>query len=85
MKKVLFALCLGSWVAGGIGAAIADDSNSNRPVLTYKQKMKMCMDREREHGSNASDSDLKKTCADKIQSYEQHPSETKTPPSNPTT
>jgi Ni/Co efflux regulator RcnB len=65
-------------------AAPADDANTDRPAMTYKQKMQACLDKARREQANASDADLKKTCAAKIQSWDQHPSETKSPPNNPT-
>lgn len=53
--------------------------------MTHKQKMQQCMAKARQDDANASDVELKKICRNKLQFYEQHPSETKTLPANPTT
>jgi hypothetical protein len=66
-------------------ASFADDTNSDRPVVTYQQKMKDCMAKERQANPSASVAARKKTCSTKIQSYDEHPSETTKPPNNPTT
>ena len=63
--------------------ALADDTNSDRPVISHKQMMRDCMAKERAANSGASEQDMKKTCRDKIKSYNNHPSETTTPPNNP--
>jgi hypothetical protein len=84
-SKTLLSLGLSACAMWAAGSALADDANTDRPIMTYKQKMQMCMNKERQQDANRSDKDLKKLCSDKLQSYEQHPSETKTPPSNPTT
>lgn len=65
--------------------AHADDTNTARPIMTHKQKMQQCMAKARQDDANASDVELKKICRNKLQFYEQHPSETKTLPANPTT
>jgi hypothetical protein len=83
-KAIHFAIGLGLAFSFLTAASVADDTNSDRPVMTYKQKMKDCMEKERQANPSASTSDRKKTCAAKIQSYDEHPSETKKPPSNPT-
>jgi hypothetical protein len=71
--------------AASVGTqAWADDTNTARPVVTHKKMMRDCMAKERQSNPGASDTDVKKTCRAKVQSYEQHPSETKTPPDNPT-
>ena len=67
----------------GVAPACADDANSDRPIMTHKQMMKDCMAKERAAHPDAAAQDLKKTCLAKIQSYEQHPSETVRPPNNP--
>jgi hypothetical protein len=85
LRTTLVSLSLAASVICGVGSAAADDTNTDRPIMTYKQKMQMCLDKERQQDASKSDKDLKKVCAAKLQSYEQHPSETKTPPSNPTT
>ena len=61
---------------------MADDTGSDRPVQTHRQKMKDCMLKERQASSNVPDADRKKTCTAKIDSFEQHPSETRKPPDN---
>jgi hypothetical protein len=85
LRTILGSLCMAASVICGIGAAAADDTNTDRPIMTYKQKMQMCVDKERQQDASKSDKELKKICSAKLQSYEQHPSETKAPPSNPTT
>jgi hypothetical protein len=84
MKQAILSICLGVFAFSAFNSAYADDTNSDRPIMTYKQKMKMCINKERERDSNTSDAELKKVCSAKLQSYEQHPSETKVPPTNPT-
>jgi len=63
---------------------LADDTNSDRPVKTHKQMMKDCMAKERSTNTGASEDDMRKTCREKIKSYNNHPSETSEPPNNPT-
>jgi pentapeptide MXKDX repeat protein len=63
--------------------ALADDTNSDRQVKTQKQMMKECIAKERSANTGASEDDMKKTCREKIQSYNNHPSETTQPPNNP--
>ena len=82
MNRIVASLLLACLASAGV-QAIADDTNTDRPVMTHKQMMKDCMDRERASNSGASTEDMKKTCRAKIKSYEDHPSETKTPPANP--
>jgi hypothetical protein len=68
----------------GLGVqAIADDTNSDRPVQSHKQMMKDCVAKERAANTTASTESLKKTCEEKIKSYNDHPSETNPPPANP--
>jgi len=68
----------------GFGAAaLADDTNTDRPVQSHKQMMKDCMAKERAANTGASSDYLKKTCEEKIKSYNDHPSETTPPPANP--
>jgi hypothetical protein len=62
---------------------LADDTNSDRQVKTQKQMMKECMAKERSANTGASEKDMKKTCHEKIMSYNNHPSETTQPPNNP--
>jgi hypothetical protein len=63
--------------------ALGDDTNSDRPVISHRQMMKDCMAKERAANSGASVEDLKKTCREKVKSYNDHPSETAPPPANP--
>ena len=63
---------------------LADDTNADRPVQSHKQMMKDCMAQERAANSGASSDAMKRTCRNKIQSYNNHPSETAAPPNNPT-
>jgi hypothetical protein len=84
MKHAMLSICLGMFAFSAFSSANADDSNADRPIMTYKQKMKMCLNKARQNDSNSSDAELKKVCIAKLQSYEQHPSETKVPPTNPT-
>jgi hypothetical protein len=85
IRNTLVGLCLGAIAVGVSGLASADDTNTDRPIITYKQKMQMCVDKERQQDTGKSDKELKKTCSAKLQSLDQHPSETKMPPANPTT
>jgi hypothetical protein len=82
MNRSLAALLL-AFLAGGSIQAYADDTNTARPVVPPKKMMKECMDKERSNNSGASEEDMKKTCREKIKSYDQHPSETNPPPDNP--
>jgi hypothetical protein len=86
MNKALhFAVGTGLALSCLSAAAVADDTNTDRPVMTHQQKMKDCMQKERQANPSVSAADRKKTCSAKIQSYDQHPSETTKPPDNPTT
>jgi hypothetical protein len=82
-RKALFALITSVAAFGGSMRALADDSNSARPIVSHKQMMKDCMAKERQTNPGASADDQKKTCLDKIDSYNKHPSETTAPPNNP--
>jgi hypothetical protein len=72
-------------LAGQSGLALADDTNSDRPIESHKQMMKDCMQQERQANPTAQKEDMKRTCREKIKSYNDHPSETAPPPQNPTT
>jgi hypothetical protein len=67
------------------GLALADDANSDRPVQSHKQMMRDCMQQERQVNSTEPKEEMKRTCREKIRSYNDHPSETALPPRNPTT
>lgn len=82
MTRIVASLLLTCLASAGL-QAFADDTNNARPVMNQKQMMKDCMDKERASNTGASTEDMKKTCRAKIKSYEDHPSETKNPPSNP--
>jgi hypothetical protein len=70
-------------MAGLAVPAFADDTNSDRPVVSHKQMMRDCMAKEKEANGSASTQDLRKVCREKIRSYDNHPSETAQPPANP--
>jgi hypothetical protein len=69
--------------AGGCLPAFGDDSNTDRPVVSQQQMMKDCIAKERAANNTAAIDDIKKTCREKIKSYNDHPSETAPPPANP--
>jgi hypothetical protein len=56
------------------GASLADDAPTAQPVKSPRQKLQDCM--AQEHASNGTKSadELKKICAAKLQSDENHPS-----------
>lgn len=84
MNRMVLCALIGCFTAFSTSTqAIADDSNSARPVVSPKQMMKNCMAKERRANPDASKDDLKKTCQAKMDSYNKHPSETTTPPNNP--
>jgi hypothetical protein len=56
------------------GLALADDSPNAQPVKSPKQKMHECMVQERANNSAMSKEDMKKACAAKLQSDDNHPS-----------
>jgi pentapeptide MXKDX repeat protein len=66
---IALAACL---LLGGV--ALADDTPSAQPVKSPKQKMHECMVQERANNSAMSKEDMKKACAAKLQSDENHPS-----------
>jgi len=73
--KTLFpALALALTVAFVGYPALADDTNSDKPIKTHKQLMQECVAKHRAADSSASLSDLKKACRAEIKSYENHPS-----------
>jgi hypothetical protein len=79
-------MCALVLILAGTGVStrgLADDTNSDRPVKTHKQLMKECMAKERSANTGASEDDMKKTCREKIKSYNNHPSETTQPGNNP--
>jgi hypothetical protein len=56
------------------GATLADDAPSAQPIKSPKQKMQECMAQEHANNSAMSQQALKKACAAKLQSDENHPS-----------
>ena len=82
MRALISAVVLTAFTGLGI-QAVADDTNTDRPVESHRQMMKECVAKERAANSAASTEDLKKICRDKIKSYNAHPSETTPPPANP--
>jgi hypothetical protein len=83
MRLSIAALTL-SLFAGYSGLALADDANSDRPVESHKQMMRDCIKQERQANPTESKEDMKRICREKINSYNNHPSETAQPPQNPT-
>jgi hypothetical protein len=63
--------------------AFADDSPTDEPVKSPKQRMQACMAKQQQANPSASKDDLKKRCAQLTQSKDQHPSvpPSQTPPS----
>jgi len=83
MTRMIICALVASLAGSSLSTrALADDTNSDRPVKTHKQMMRECMTKERSANSGASEDDMKKTCRQKIQSYNNHPSETTQPPNN---
>jgi hypothetical protein len=56
------------------GMVLADDAPSAPPVKSPKQKMHECMAQQRANNSGLSKEDMKKACAAKQQSDDNHPS-----------
>jgi hypothetical protein len=83
MNKVICIIAAAAAMTCLSVPAIADDTGSDRPIKTHQQKMKECLSKERRASPNVSDADRKKTCGAKIDSFDQHPSETLKPPDNP--
>jgi hypothetical protein len=84
MNRMALCALMSSFAALCVGTqAMADDSNSARPVVSPKQMMKDCMAKEKQANPGGSEDDMKKTCQAKIDSYNKHPSETTSPPNNP--
>jgi hypothetical protein len=67
-EQAILSICFGVFAFSAFNSAHADDTNSDRPIMTYKQKTKMCINKERERDSNTSDAELKKLCSAKLQS-----------------
>jgi muramidase (phage lysozyme) len=82
MRQLCTALALTALV-GQSGLVVADDTNSDRPIESYKQMMKDCMRREQASNPTASSEERTRVCREKIKSYDDHPSENTAPPQNP--
>jgi hypothetical protein len=73
MGKQIYPILIGVLISLS-APALADDTPSAQPVKSPKQKMHDCMAKERVSNSGMSTEDLKKVCADKLQSEQNHPS-----------
>jgi hypothetical protein len=73
MSNKIYPFVVGAFLSLG-GVTFADDAPSAQPVKTPKQKMHECMTQERASNSGLSKEDMKKACAAKLQSDENHPS-----------
>jgi hypothetical protein len=56
------------------GVSLADDAPTAQPVKSPKQKMQECMAQEHASNSAMSTDEMKKACAAKLQSDQNHPS-----------
>lgn len=83
MRFSIAALTLAGFAAVS-SLALADDANTDRPVQSHKQLMRECMQRERQVNSTEPRQEIKRTCQEKIRSYNDHPSETALPAQKPT-
>jgi hypothetical protein len=82
MTYKIYPIMVGAFLLGS--AVWADDSPSAQPVKSPKQKMHECMAQQRANNSAMSSEDLKKVCAAKLQSDENHPSRPPSPdPTHP--
>jgi pentapeptide MXKDX repeat protein len=73
MKNQMYPFVVAALFSLG-NLAFADDAPSAQPVKSPKQKMHECMAQERANNSAMSKDDVKKACAAKLQSDENHPS-----------
>jgi hypothetical protein len=76
MHRKMYLILAGTMLSMA-SMAFADDAPSAQPVKTPKQKMHDCMVQESANSSTMSKEDLKKACAAKLQSEENHPSRPK--------
>jgi hypothetical protein len=83
MNYKIYPFVVGALVSLG-AIACADDAPTAQPVKTPKQKMHECMAQERASNSTMSKEDMKKACAAKLQSDENHPSRPPPPDSSHT-
>jgi hypothetical protein len=81
MNPKICSLIAAGLLASLSGAALADDSPTDQPVKTPKQRMQDCMAQQRASNSGLSKQDMHKACAAKLQSEDNHPS--RPPPSDP--
>ena len=72
MKHIWSAVTLGLTLIGY--QALADDTNSDKPIKTHKQLMQECVAKHRSEDASASLKDLRKACREEIKSYDNHPS-----------
>jgi hypothetical protein len=63
-------------IAAGSLPVCADDAPSARPVKTHKQLMHDCMTAQASKNPSMAKADMQKTCRDKVQTFENHPSMT---------
>jgi hypothetical protein len=61
-------------VWGIVAPAWADDSPSNQPVSTPKQKMHECMAKQRAANSALSIKDMRAACQNQLRTQQEHPS-----------
>jgi hypothetical protein len=73
MSKKIYPLLVGILISVA-APVLADDAPSAQSVKSPKQKMHECMARERANNSGMSKDDMKKACAEKLHSEENHPS-----------
>lgn len=73
MKPIIYPILLATSLSLA-GVALADDAPSAQPVKSPKQKMHECMAQQRANNSGLSKEDMKKACAAKLHSDENHPS-----------
>jgi hypothetical protein len=73
MKLTIYPMLLATSLSFA-GIVLADDAPSAPPVKSLKQKMHECMAQQRADNSGLSKEDMKKACAAKLQSEENHPS-----------
>jgi len=73
MKPTMYPILLAASLSLA-GMVLADDAPSAPPVKSPKQKMHECMAQQRANNSGLSKEDMKKACAAKLQSDDNHPS-----------
>ena len=64
--------------------SLLDTWEGPEPSPYFLTRLDARMREERQANPTASKEDMRRTCRDKIKSYNHHPSETTTPPQNPT-